>query len=229
VFVHKPLWTALDQEKNGWAEMEKNLAGRKYTVFCGHVHRYQKFVRNGMNYYQLATTGGGSRMRGVPYGEFDQVAWITMKSDGPKIANILLDGVYPEDMQMPVTDEKAVERRGKPAVTHPLTGTVTFQGQPAAGATVRFYRTDADRPNRPRIVADGLTDEKGKYQLTTSKPFDGIPAGEYRVVVLQTGRYVAGQAKEGNKLPAKYADPRMTPLRATVKAGENVIDLNLTK
>ena len=37
------------------------LAGRKYTVFCGHVHRYQKFVRNGTNYYQLATTGGGSR------------------------------------------------------------------------------------------------------------------------------------------------------------------------
>ena len=71
-FLHKPLWTAPDLEKNGWAEMEKNLAGRKYTVFCGHVHRYQKFVRNGMNYYQLATTGGGSRLRGLPYGEFDR-------------------------------------------------------------------------------------------------------------------------------------------------------------
>ena len=58
VFIHQPIWTVKDQEKCGWAAVEKSLAGRGYTVFCGHVHRYQKFVRNGRNYYQLATTGG---------------------------------------------------------------------------------------------------------------------------------------------------------------------------
>ena len=83
VFLHKPMWTTTAAEKNGWAEVEKALAGRKYTVFCGHVHRYQKFVRQGMNYYQLATTGGGSQLRGVEYGEFDHFAWVTMKKDGP--------------------------------------------------------------------------------------------------------------------------------------------------
>src|SRR5207237_1237921 len=81
VFVHKPIWTARDLEKNGWGEVERALAGRKYTVYCGHVHRYRKYVRNGMSYYQLATTGGGSRMRGVEYGEFDHVSWVTMKKD----------------------------------------------------------------------------------------------------------------------------------------------------
>jgi len=43
VFLHKPIWTAKDLEKNGWAPVEKALAGRKYTVFCGHVHRYERF------------------------------------------------------------------------------------------------------------------------------------------------------------------------------------------
>lgn len=229
VFLHKPLWAAPDLEKNGWAEMEKVLAGRKYTVFCGHVHRYQKFVRNGMNYYQLATTGGGSRLRGVEYGEFDQVAWITMRPDGPLIANIMLEGVYPENLQIPDTDEPAVERRRKPEPTHPLTGRVTFQGQPTAGATVRFYRVEADAPNRPRYVADGLTDEDGTFRLSTYKAFDGIPAGDYKVTVVQTGRYATNQTRDENKLPEKYAEAQTTPLRITVKAGANVVDLALTK
>lgn len=228
-FLHKPLWTAPDLEKNGWAEMEKNLAGRKYTVFCGHVHRYQKFVRNGMNYYQLATTGGGSRLRGVEYGEFDQVAWITMRPDGPLIANILLDGVYPENLQVPDTDEKAVERRAKPEPTHPLRGTITFEGKPAAGATVRFYRVEANAPNRPRYVADGLTGEDGTFRLSTHAAFDGAPAGDYKVTVVQTGGYATNQTKEENKLPAKYAEAQTTPLRVTVKAGENMVNLDLTK
>jgi predicted phosphodiesterase len=97
VFLHKPLWTEKDLDKNGWAAFEKAMEGRTYSVFCGHVHRFQKFVRNGMNYYQLATTGGGSRLRGVEYGEFDHVTWITMKKGGPVISHVMLDGILPED------------------------------------------------------------------------------------------------------------------------------------
>ena len=79
----------------GWTSRRRWRAG-KYTVFCGHIHRYQKFVRKGMNYYQLATTGGGSKMRGVRYGEFDHIVWVTMKKTGPVLANMMLDGIYPE-------------------------------------------------------------------------------------------------------------------------------------
>src|ERR1051325_7520821 len=67
VATHHPLWTAGNGAKNGWGEIEKLLKGRKYSVFCGHVHRYQTWVRQGMNYYQLATTGGVSKVRGVEY------------------------------------------------------------------------------------------------------------------------------------------------------------------
>src|SRR4029453_16657914 len=44
VFLHRPLWNDGNAGKNGWLEVEKELAGRRYTVFAGHIHRFQKFV-----------------------------------------------------------------------------------------------------------------------------------------------------------------------------------------
>src|SRR6185437_1948584 len=185
VFVHKPIWTARNLAKNGWGEVEKQLSGRKYTVFCGHMHRYQKFVRNGNNYYQLATTGGGSRVRGVPYGEFDQVAWVTMKKEKPLIANVLLDGILPEDLRLPETDEPGVQR--KMLATYPAGGRVTVGGQPVAGATVALHRWNADT-EKFVSVCDGLTDELGRFRLTTYARFDGAPIGEYAVTIVKTGK-----------------------------------------
>jgi hypothetical protein len=87
VALHRPIWSEANREKSaGWKG--ELLAGRKYTAFAGHVHRYQKIVRNGMNHYQFATTGGSSRMRGTRDGEFDHIVWVTMKKDGPVLANI---------------------------------------------------------------------------------------------------------------------------------------------
>jgi hypothetical protein len=199
--------------------------GRKYTVFCGHIHHYRKFVRNGMNYYQLATTGGGSRLRGVKFGEFDQIAWITMKKDGPRIANVLLDGVYPEDLKMPQTDEKGVAR--KLAKTFPLKGVVTLDGQPVADATVRFYRKTPNGKRDFRMVTDGVTNADGTFLASTYTGFDGIPAGDYYVTVLKIDRSGGDEAK--NQLPEKYGAPRTTPLRFTAKDGDNSITIDLKK
>jgi len=103
VFFHKPVWQEAmgDPMAQGWTPIEDALTAgdRKYTVFVGHEHNYAKFVRHGREYFMLATTGGGSKMRGVEYGEFDHVAWVTVKNSGPVIANILLDGVQPNDVR----------------------------------------------------------------------------------------------------------------------------------
>ncbi|OWK46741.1 metallophosphoesterase [Fimbriiglobus ruber] len=228
VFLHKPLWADKDIEKNGWGTIERALAGRKYTAFCGHVHRYQKFVRNGMNYYQLATTGGGSKMRGVAYGEFDHIAWITMKKDGPLIANVLLDGVLPEDLKLPESEEPGSVR--KMVKTYPLKGKVSLDGKPVGKATVRFYKTGA--MDKFTLVADGVTETDGTFLLSTYKAFDGVPVGEYTVTVKQVGEYddgdTPGAAK--NTLPGKYAAPKTSPLKVEVKAeGANEVNLELTK
>ncbi|HJN67564.1 MAG TPA: metallophosphoesterase, partial [Pirellulales bacterium] len=109
VFLHKPLWFISEryrsfgmQDSTNWPEVEKLLHGRRHTVFAGHTHHYAQFHRNGATYYQLATTGGGSQLRGIPYGEFDHIMWLTMEKEGPYVANLLLDGIVPGDR---VTEE----------------------------------------------------------------------------------------------------------------------------
>src|SRR5688572_16662733 len=76
-FLHQPLWvyenraaqTAQDEKPTGWLDMENALAadGRQYTVFAGHMHNYTKQVRNDRRYITLASTGGGSKLRGIAF------------------------------------------------------------------------------------------------------------------------------------------------------------------
>src|SRR6185436_18362849 len=96
VFMHKPLWDY--EEDTGWANIEALLRNRPHTVLAGHRHTYTKFERNNTSYIVLATTGGGSKLRGRAFGEFDQVAWVTMTEHGPRIANLLLDGIWNQDI-----------------------------------------------------------------------------------------------------------------------------------
>jgi hypothetical protein len=99
VFMHKPMWTYPDSA--GWQDIEALLAGRHYTVFTGHNHTYVKYTRNDNRYFILATTGGSSELRGPIFGEFDHLAWITMTEEGPVIANLMLDGIWDENIRTP--------------------------------------------------------------------------------------------------------------------------------
>lgn len=225
VALHKPIWTA-NIQKNGWEKVEKALAGRSYTVFAGHVHRYQKFIRNGMNYYQLATTGGGSRLRGVRYGEFDHLVWVTMKKSGPVLANLMLDGIYPEDLRIPETNEPVTQIDRKP--THPAKGFVYFDGIPAAGATISFYGKVTGIPGW-RFVSDAIVDVDGSFTLSTYTSGDGVPVGEYLVTVSCDVRYGPVPEVLCAEMPAKYAKPDTSGLTATIKSGKNELSFNLKK
>ncbi len=228
VALHRPLWTEEDPEKNGWLKVEELLAGRPYTVFCGHIHVYRKFVRNGMNYYQLATTGGASRVRGVRYGEFDHFTWVTMKKDGPVLANVLLDGVFPEDMKHRGTSETGVyEANRKP--TQRVAGKVFFEGTPATDAQVIFHLISADGKSFTR-VADALVEPDGTFNLTTYTANDGAPIGDYAVTVTRRVPPWDEQGKPGrNQLPERYARPQSSGLRAKVTEGANDFTFELKK
>jgi hypothetical protein len=100
VFVHSPLWDYREGERKAmWDPIEEALENRKYTVFAGHFHSYVKITRNDHRYFTLATTGGGSPLRGPSFGEFDHVAWVTMTDSGPIIANLMLDGIWDENVR----------------------------------------------------------------------------------------------------------------------------------
>jgi 3',5'-cyclic AMP phosphodiesterase CpdA len=100
VLLHQPLWT-LNPIDPDWLEIETLLDERDYTVFAGHFHQYSRVERHNRNFITLATTGGGSSLRGTAFGEFDHVAWVTMRDAGPVIGNLLLDGIVDVDVSNP--------------------------------------------------------------------------------------------------------------------------------
>ncbi len=225
VLVHKPMWIMPDLNENGWLEVEKVLTGRKHTVFAGHVHRYQKFRRNDSNYYMLGTTGGVSRLRGPEYGEIDHIVWVTMKKEGPVLANVLLEGILPEDLSVIPSDEEGITQYMR-RPTYPVTVKVTLDGQPLPGALVTFHSTDATL----RGTADGLTGSDGRVQLSSYAAYDGTPAGEFKVTVeLRKPLFLPDGQRGPNQLPAKYADPQTTPFTVEVFADKtNDLLFNLT-
>jgi len=96
VFLHQPLWVQKDTKR--WRDVEDLLGSRNHNVFAGHYHHYISEDRNNGKYIMLATTGGGSGLRGPQLGEFDHFMWVTMKETGPIIANVALNGVFNEDV-----------------------------------------------------------------------------------------------------------------------------------
>ena len=96
VLLHHPLWVY--PHESNFSRIETALQGRQHTVLAGHHHRYVHFDRNDNDYIILASTGGGSKLRGQAFGEFDHISWFTMTEDGPVMANLELSGIMPKDV-----------------------------------------------------------------------------------------------------------------------------------
>jgi hypothetical protein len=109
IFMHQPLWVydegytnhngkKIQPKDTGFKKIEEALSDSNYTVFAGHFHNYTKYIRNSQKYFILSTTGGGSKLRGIKYGEFDHGVWVTMTDRGPVIANLIVEGISDEDV-----------------------------------------------------------------------------------------------------------------------------------
>ena len=97
--MHRPVWEGEGGHEEGYEKIEAVFRGDHYTLFSGHHHTYRKSVKNGYAHYVLATTGGGSRLQGERYGEFDHITWVTQdKNTPPKIINIKLEGMVRDDV-----------------------------------------------------------------------------------------------------------------------------------
>ncbi len=94
VLMHKPAW---QYDSEAFARIEVMLGDRPFTVIAGHEHYYKHEQRSGRDYIVMGTTGG-VWLRDGP-GRVDHVAMVTMTEDGPAIANLRIDGVFPKEGQ----------------------------------------------------------------------------------------------------------------------------------
>lgn len=110
----------------------------------------------------------------------------------------------------------------------PVSGTVTLDGKPLAGASVLFA------PEGSGKDATGETDQDGRFTMSTLQPGDGVLPGTYKVVISaplgvpDTKQYttsedaMSGAAKApakkstGPTVPTKYSRPDQTPLTQDV-------------
>lgn len=115
--------------------------------------------------------------------------------------------------------------------TYPVSGVISHGGQPVAGATLTFLPGDGFQH-----AATGMTDDAGRYTLTTFEAGDGATAGGYQVTVVkyEMPPLATDMVEEEdeppnvNLLPDQYADGKTSGLTATItEAGPNTFDFEL--
>ena len=120
-------------------------------------------------------------------------------------------------------EDKWSKRR--PAV-FPTTGSVTWNGEPAAGALVTLHSLSHN------VAASGRTDGKGEFALTTWRQGDGAVAGDHRVTIetiVIAGYDAEGGVIEVNAMPPMYEKPENSGLTATVSdKGKNQLSFAVT-
>lgn len=102
-----------------------------------------------------------------------------------------------------------------------VSGTVTVNGKALDNGTVSFHPAEAGP------LAYGRIGPGGQYSLKTGTK-DGLAVGDYTVTVMsgeipEEGKKIAVKSS----IPAPYLDAKKTPLRFTVAAGSQTIDLPL--
>ena len=105
---------------------------------------------------------------------------------------------------------------------YPVSGKVTYKGEPAAGAAVFFQRQGADLMNEPMIL--GLVQPDGSFSVVCGDQGAGAPPGEYDVLV--EWRPPSHQPKglapnTADRLGGRYANPKNPRLHAEIKAASN--------
>ena len=119
------------------------------------------------------------------------------KLDGAKARSFRLHEII-ERVRADLKAEPALPK----ATQSQVSGVVTLDGQPLAGAAITL--TGGNRG------FTAITDAEGRYAIT-----DAVPAGTYAVFVT------------GSELPAKYHSSDTSGLMVEVVAGKNTHDLNL--
>lgn len=107
--------------------------------------------------------------------------------------------------------------QGGSSGTVPVSGVITLDGTPVEGATVSFAPTGGEG-----VAAAGMTDAKGRYELTTQEPGDGAMPGKYMVMIskVQTAPDPGAEAVKPGMSPEEATEAVMKARDAAGLTGE---------
>ena len=102
----------------------------------------------------------------------------------------------------------------------PVSGSVSFNGEPAAGAQVILFPKGHALPDGN--VASATVKSDGTFDVSIYSDGSGVPAGDY-VVTVQWFKLVQDEGGAGrgpNVIPKQYGDPESSPVKVTVTEGD---------
>ena len=129
-----------------------------------------------------------------------------------------------------------------------LKAKVALDGEPVEGASVTLYPAESNEIGR---TSSGVTTADGMVRFTTFEPYDGVPPGAYKVVVVKAPKDIdeefanadrndpdvllrmAQRKAVGNLpytpslLPRVYLNPQRTPLELEVTPDKDAVLFNL--
>jgi hypothetical protein len=110
-----------------------------------------------------------------------------------------------------------------------VTGTVSINGVPAGPGTILF------EPMAPvsAVAPSGIGNfgENGQYVVRSAGGRQGIPPGEYLVMIDGKSKESSGDEyvdpNQTSKIPAKYLNAKVSGLKASLTAGDNTVNFDL--
>jgi 5-hydroxyisourate hydrolase-like protein (transthyretin family) len=108
---------------------------------------------------------------------------------------------------------------GKPAnrkETYRVTGVVVVDGKEAQGVAIDLHNVKGMDPAQP-TVSSAMTDETGKFAVSTYDAGDGAPEGEYRLTFTWGEFNAVARSMTGDKLNGKYSDLEKSEIRLKVE------------
>ena len=103
---------------------------------------------------------------------------------------------------------------------YPVAGTIHVDGKPVADAMIQLHSADpADHEGPNRVIPLAMTDETGKFKLSTYGDNDGAPVGEYAVTITwrQRSGLLKNQFDGPDRLKGKYNTKELSGLKVTIE------------
>ena len=106
--------------------------------------------------------------------------------------------------------------------TYPVTGIVNVDGKPAAGLQVTCHDLKGLDTEHPSL-SSGMTNQEGKFEISTYESSDGMPAGDYVLTFMWGQMNSMKRSYDGpDKLNNRYLDPKTSKTKFTVVEGEPI-------
>ncbi|HEV3339763.1 MAG TPA: carboxypeptidase-like regulatory domain-containing protein [Pirellulales bacterium] len=90
-------------------------------------------------------------------------------------------------------------KKGSTLKTYPVTGTVTYNSKPVAGATVAYVSKSVEAPR-----STGVTEPDGRFSISTyvgpAEVLRGVPPGDYQVTIVKMASSGQGAATDSSSM-----------------------------